>query len=284
MSNNSHEVSAIGRFIRARREATDASAHIETAARRRHVSYLTQRDLAHLIGMSTVVISQIEQGRYPNLSRSILLKISQSLGFSQQQNVYVLGLFDERPAKQFALEPAPAWIHTSINHITHPVVVLNPAFDIVGINEHAKALFGNLSPNFALKRNSALSIFQVPAIREFIVEWEPYAASMVSGMKMNYAMFSGWRDYIDAVAHELCSIDDHFHYLWHQDDPLVKPTFQKQINHTEIGILNVMQILTDIIEVPGLTRIDFTPADDETRGKFERMKRSEATIPNESRP
>ena len=284
MSNGSREVFDIGRFVRARREATSASTYIETSTRRRHVSHLTQRDLADLIGMSTVVISQIEQGRYPNLSRAILQKIARALEFSQQQEIYLLGLFDERPSQQISPDLAPEWLHTSIRLIAHPVMLVNPAYDMISINEKGMALFSETHPNIATERNSARFIFNVPAARDFTVEWEAYAASLVSGMKVSYAMFPGWRDYVDGIAQELCSTDEYFNRLWHLDDPLVRPTFDKQFDHPSAGILNVKQILSDIVDVPGLTRIDFIPVDGETRRKFEHMVPKLAGTPRSSEP
>lgn len=277
MIQDSREAKDIGRFIRARRETTQASDYSEIPNRRRHVAHLAQSDLAHLVHVSTVVISQIEQGRYPNLNRSILQRISQVLNFTQQQNIYLLGLLEDRPAEQHSVVSAPKWLIDSIGQISHPVVVVNPAYDLVSINENATALLGSMGPQFAPRRNSAVSIFQLPTVREFIQDWHAYAATLVSGIKMSYAMFPAWRDYIDDLVVRLESTDPHFHQLWSQDDPLVAPTIEKRFNHPELGILDVNQILTDIVEAPGLTRIDFIPADDETRRKFRLMKYTKRT-------
>lgn len=271
MIEDSREAEHIGRFLRAKREATPASNYSEIPSRRRHVTHLTQSDLAHLVDVSTVVISQIEQGRYPNLNRSILQRISQALNLTKQQSIFLLGLMEVRPAEQQSLTSAPGWVTDMIDQISHPVVVVTPAYDLVGINAKALSLFGSMSPQFAPRRNGAVSIFQLPAVREFIEDWHLYATSLVSGIKMSYAMFPNWRDYIDNLVKRLETTDPLFQQLWNQDDPLVAPTIEKQFNHPEYGILNVNQILTDIVEVPGLTRIDFTAADDDTRSKFIRM-------------
>lgn len=271
MRNNSREVSDIGRFVRARREATAASAFDQIPVRRRHVDYLTQSELASLIGMSTVVISQIEQGRYPNLSKAILHRIAQALSFTEQQQIYIFGLFDDRPSRQLSPTPPPAWLITSIDHIAHPAMVLNPAYDIVAVSAKGRRFFGNIGAEFAPKRNAADTVFNLPGFRSFVQGWLPYAASLVSGMKINYAMYPAWRDYIDETADRLGENSELFASLWHQDDPLAKPTMEKTFHHPDLGSFNGRQILTDIIEVPGLTKVEIIPADEETRNKFGKL-------------
>lgn len=271
MEKNSRQVGDIGRYVRARREATSIDAIEHISSRRRHVQHLTQSDLAELIGMSTVVISQIEQGRYPNLSRTILHRISESLALTQQQHTYLLGLFDKRPLSQRSPGPSPEWLTTSLNHIGHPAMVLNPGYDIVAINEKGKGFFGGINAEFSPNRNAAEVVFTLPAFKEFVPEWHQYAITVVSGIKINYAIFPAWRDYIDTVSKDLSNLSDLFAERWGLDDPLVTPTIEKVFHHPELGILNVRQILTDIIEAPGLTRVEIIPADDETRQKFGRL-------------
>src|SRR5699024_4442617 len=144
-------------------------------------------------------------------------------------------------------QPSPDWVTNSIKLVVHPIVVVDPAYGMVALHDKARALFGDLEPDFAPARNSAISIFQLPAVREFIEDWDAYAATVVSGMKMSYAMYPDYRDYIDQIAHELETSDSHFRELWHSDDPLVVPTIEKQFNHPGVGPLNVLQILNDIV-------------------------------------
>lgn len=268
------EAVQIGRYIRARREQTLAATYSDLVSRRRHVQHLTQTDLAELAGVSTVVISQIEQGRYPNLSKAILERISAALRLTHQQHLFVTGLVEERPAEQKQFEPAPAWVQASINQIVHPVFVTNPAYDVVGMNTAGAALFRGTTSDIRPTQNSAIPMFHIEAIRDLIDNWQHYVSSMVSGMKMNYATHPSWREYIDTLAIRIGNQNEFFADLWHRADPLVQPTVVKEFNHPEVGLLRVNQILSDIIEVPSLTRVDFTPADDETRRKVELLRAS----------
>lgn len=265
------EVKDIGRFIHAQRRKANVEDFPDLPRRRRHVPYLTQDELAALLDVSTVVISQIEQGRYPNLNAPMLHRISATLRLTQQQSNYLRGLLTSRPDHQRSLEPAPDWVAASVKHIEHPVIVVNPAYDLLSVNDKARAFFGDVSLALSTTGNAAASIFQIPAMREFIEEWAAYAASLVSGLRMQYAMFPEYRDYIDDLALRLEEADEMFRDLWNQPDPLVKPTIEKTIDHSMLGRLNILQILTDIVEAPTLTKIEFIAADEETRKKFSRM-------------
>lgn len=266
------ESAQLGRFIRAKREQSDASSYDVIVSRRRHVAHLTQADLAELVGVSTVVISQIEQGRYPNLSKAILERVSTALRMTHQQHTYLVGLVQERPAMQKRFELAPDWVQVSINHIAHPVAVVNRAYDVVCMNQTGEALFRSTTSEIRPRRNSVVPMFHIQAMRDLIPDWRHYVSSLVSGMKMNYAIFPAWREYLDTLATDLGEHNPFFAELWHQADPLVQPTVIKHFNHPKVGPLRVNQILTDIIEEPSLTRVDFTPADEESRRKVEQLR------------
>lgn len=266
-----NEIKGIGRFIRARRQATDASSYDVLPTRRRHVPYLTQEDLAELLQVSSVVISQIEQGRYPNLNDAMLRRIAQALNFTFQQETYLLGMARPRSAHQRGFEEAPDWVVTSVESVAHPTLVINPAYDLIVVNEAAKVLLGPLSREILINQNSAISIFQLHGLTDFIVDWRDYAASLVSGLKMSYAIFLDHRDYIDQLAAHLESEDATFRELWSQPDPLLKPTLEKEFRHPVLGEIRLLQILTDLWEAKPFTKIEFFPADDETREKMRKL-------------
>lgn len=269
--NNSQEVRDIGRFIRARREASDASSYSELPARRRHVQHLTQNDLADLVDMSTVVISQIELGRYPNLSLANLEKIAAALRLTTQQEIYVFGLFQERTAQQLRELPEPAWLRPSIDQIAHPVIVANPMLDVVVMNSKARNLLADINPESKDFKSSFLTVFQQPTAREYFSNWDHYTASMVSAIKMNHATMPAWRQYIEERAEIIAETDMRFRELWMQDNPLIAPTLEKTFNHPEVGPLNMKQVLSGIIEAPGLTKVEFVPSDDTTRSRMAQL-------------
>lgn len=268
MTHPASEFKNIGRFIRARRIASDASSNRELPRRRRHVPYITQEELAHLVGVSPVVISQIEQGRYPNLNNAMLGRISRVLAFSQQQEMFAFGLLSPVQPPDASHDVAPQWMLDSIADTHHPVVVMSPAYDLLGWNKKTEEMFGEHAEEFFSQKNGMLTIFGMPEMRTFFVDWDEYATSMVSGLQMSYAVHSYLREYIMELVQDLSKRDDLFHTQWMKDDPLVIPAIEKDIEHPALGRLRMIQVITVVVEARNITMVEFLPADDETRSKL----------------
>lgn len=264
------EIKDIGRFIRARRMASNASANKELPRRRRHVPYITQEELADLINVSAVVISQIEQGRYPNLNSATLGRIARALSFSQQQEMFAFGLLSPVRPKQESHDIAPKWMLDSIADTQHPTVVMTPAYDLLGWNQKTEDMFGSHAAEFFSHSNGLNPIFGMPEMRKFFVDWDEYATSMVSGLRMSYAVHSYLRGYILDLAAKVSEQDELFRTQWMKDDPLVIPTIEKEIEHPSLGRLRMIQVITVVVEAPNITMVEFLPADDATRASLAR--------------
>lgn len=262
------EARDIGRFIRVKRELAKIESFPQFPRRRRHVQHLTQGELAELVGVSTIVISQIEQSRYPNVTAAILQKIANALEFTQQQRIYLLGLLQVRPEIEKVEDEVPAWIPGYVEQMRYPALIVNPVFDVVAVNDAAKAFLSGSSQREVLGDNLVRIVFKEPGMRDFISDHSAMAASVVSGTKMFFAVNPEYRNRIEALGEELSEGDEYFTSMWQQDDPLVAATIEKEFNHPVLGKLNINQILTDIVEARNLTKIDFLPADEATRTKL----------------
>lgn len=262
------ETKDIGRFIRARRVATLASNRKEIPQRRRHVPYLTQNDLAELLDVSTVVVSQIEQGKYPNLTESMLERVAHTLAFTQQQKMYMFGLLARRSPVQLQNVVVPQWMQDSITDASHPTLIISPAYDLLKWNSAMDILFNTFANNIFASGNALISAFVESDMERLFVDWDEYARSMVSGLRMSYAVHADMRDYILDLANNLSDQNQRFAELWNEDDPLVVPTIEKEIAHPSLGRLNVIQVITVVVEAPKITKVDFLPANDETRDKL----------------
>lgn len=265
------EIRAVGRFIRAQRERTPAAAYRQLPGRRRHVLHITQAELAELVDVSTVVISQIEQGRYPNLTTSLMRRLITVLNLTPQQDVYLQGLLTRRPTRQREREDPPAWVVTAADMVTHPVAVVNPALDLLHANPAFHARFGRHMDAVLATGNAARSVFCLPELRAFINDWDDYAASAVSFLRMSWSMHAEFREYVERLAYDLSLHSESFRVLWGKDDPLARVTLEKSLNHPTLGTMQVLQILTDIVEASPLTRIEFFPADTESTGKMRQL-------------
>lgn len=269
MDTFSSEFRDIGRFIRARRMESNALDIPELPKRlRRHTKYVTQTELAELVDVSSVVISQIEQGKYPNLNIPLLKRIARVLEFNVQQEMFMLGLHTPASEVQIEHEPAPQWLLDSIVDTQHPVFVVNPAYDLAGWNASAEKILGAHGSEFLGTGNAVVSVFQIPQLKEYFVDWQEYAASMVSGLKMSYGVHPEYREYVAAFGERMSAEHEFFRNLWEKDDPLMVPTIEKELNHPTLGRLRIYQIITLIVEATNFTMAEWLPADDETREKL----------------
>lgn len=268
MTHPQSEFRDIGRFIRARRMTIVASESADLRMRRRHVPYMTQDELAEVVDVSTVVISQIEQGRYPNLNASILKRIARALKFSQQQEMFAFGLLDEKTSEQTSTVVAPKWMLDSVADTQHPVVVMSPAYDLLGWSGKTEEMFGEYAAEFFSAENAMTSIFGMPGMRTFFVDWNEYATTVVSGLRMSYSVHPYLRDYITSLAETLSEQDELFRTQWMKDDPLVIPTIEKELEHPSLGRLRMIQVITVVVEAPNITMVEFLPADDDTAAKL----------------
>lgn len=271
MDTTSPEIRAIGRFLRSQRERSIAGEYRQLPERRRHAQHLTQAELAELVGVSTVVISQIEQGRYPHLTVSLMQRLTAVLRLMLQQEVYLHGLLAPRQLHQRGREDAPVWLVNAANMVAHPVAVVNPALDLLHTNQAWHALFDHHMEHLIASGSAARAVFLVPGLRTFIQEWDDYAATVVSFLRMSWAMNPEYRDYTERLADALARDSEVFRMLWEQDDPLARVTLEKSLDHPKLGTMRVLQILTDIVEASPLTRIEFFPADEESAEKMHRL-------------
>lgn len=221
-----------------------------------------------MIGVSPVVISQIEQGKYPNLNHTILRRISTALRFNHQQEMYVLGLLSPRPEIQKARSEVPSWIVESVNDRQNPVMVVNPAYDLMAWNSGVSTLLGDYSDAFFRTCNAAISVIRLPEMKTFFADWDEYARSIASGMRMSYGVHAEYRNYLSNLADDLAAENTVFADQWHKDDPLVTATIEKELNHTSLGTLRMIQIVNVIVEAPQLTQVEFLPADEATAAKY----------------
>lgn len=133
-------------------------------------------------------------------------------------------------------------------------------------------MFGTYADAVFAHQNALKAVFRLPEMKTFFVDWDEYAASMVSGLRMSYGVHPEYRQYVVAIAEELSREGEFFRTRWQEDDPLIIPTIEKELNHPALGLLRMIQVVTILAEAPDLTMVEFLPADDESTAKLARLK------------
>lgn len=267
----SSERQEIGAFIRASRERAQPPRNDGFVHRRRHVHHMTQAELAERAGLSTVIISKVEQGQYPNVNPKLLQKISQALNLDQSQERYLLGLLQPAPTGVATGIDVPDWLLQSIEQHDYPVNVVNPRMDIVAWNGMVRHVLGDLNEVPPHMRNVVAMMFCVPELRQLFDNWEENVRALVSALKLNYAVVPGYRQPIADLVREVSAIEPLLGTFWEHVIPHFQPRIRKHMNHPVLGVLDFYEVISQVMGTELLTTVAFVPATDATLAVFARL-------------
>jgi transcriptional regulator with XRE-family HTH domain len=247
-------MTALGDFLRSRRERmspVEAGLH---AGRRRRVPGLRREEVAGPAGLSTDYYARIEQGRHTEPSPGVIDSLARVLRLDEAERVYLRGLAGSAPAPtpgrtvraetrrvMAALGPTPAFL-------------LGPAFDILALNragrllyampddppnalrwmltDSAKSLFGD---EWALLVSEHIGIFRR---REGDEPRDPAAARLVT---------------------ELCATSAFFRSAWADRTVVAGSRPVKRFRHPVAGPLDMAVETLEVAAAPGQRLVVMTP-------------------------
>lgn len=258
----------IGSYIRtSRNKSAPLTAH-SLHGRHRPTSHLTQSELAQLADVSTVLISKLEQGQYENINPGIVTKVADALHLSEDEKLYLTSLLAPTPPPPCGNDTVPTWVQQSISALQHPAAIVNPCFDILSWNTRLSAFLGDLTTVPQQERNVVKVVFLDPGMRSMFQDWEGNARVMVSGLKMIYSLVPPYRGRINALVTEMCERDDVFATMWAEVRPKLSTRVDKKVLHPALAELDIIEMVTQIVGEPFLSRVEFIPATDESREKM----------------
>lgn len=264
---------AIGDFLRQQRLRAEAGLHAPTQGRRRHVSHLTQAEVAELAGVSEAVVAQIEAGRYPNLNPRILAKLEEALQLEPHQVAYLNNLL--MPPSNGSSRPRADLLHAVQALVDaaepNPACIIDLHFDILYWNRSIAAMlgdFGSLPPE---ERNVVWTMFRWPDMRRNWVTWEANARNIIAGFRMQRSMLPPDDVAADRLIARLSVCDEQFAAWWAAADPEIQPIADKDFRHPEVGLLRIHQTVTAVLGAPDLMILQMTPRDEATRLRLQRL-------------
>lgn len=261
----------IGSFIRTCREQVQSDTEMRVH-RRRRIRHLTQSELAERAGVSTVIISKLEQAQYPNVNRKILQKIAIALDLTSDQQQYLYGLLQPAPTMAEVDTMVPDWLLASIREVNFPVSVINPSFDIVAHNSmYASVVIDPLK--LETEQRNIMYILMCDPERHAIFEnWETNVRSMVSAMKLLYSILPHHRGRIASLVSKISASEPFMDELWEQADPMFEPTISKSMQHPKFGELQFHEVISQVVGTDALAVITLVPSNDSTRAVLERLR------------
>jgi transcriptional regulator with XRE-family HTH domain len=207
--------SALGDFLRARREQIRPEDVGLDSGPRRRVPGLRREELAMLAGISVDYYLRLEQGRDEHPSAQVLDAIARALRLDVKATEHLHRLAGLRAAHgpRPVAETAADGLDQLIDQIPLPALVANRYQDVLAANAIARAL----SPGFAPGENFLRWRLLAPAARDFFVDWDEATEVAVSGLRESAAGdLSDPR--LRALIDELSACSDRFRELWARAD------------------------------------------------------------------
>ena len=173
--------SALGDYLRARREQVRPEDVGLAAGARRRVAGLRREELATLAGISSAYYLRLEQGRDTRPSGQVVDALARALRLDVKATDYLHRLAG---APSGRLPPSTGetvanGLGQLIDQFPMPALVASRCQDVLAANSCARAL----SPGFAPGQNFLRWRLLDPAARELYVDWEEATEIAVSGLR-----------------------------------------------------------------------------------------------------
>jgi len=240
---------ALGLYLRARRELIrPEEAGLPTSGRRR-VPGLRREELAMLAGISADYYLRLEQGRENHPSEQVIEALARALRLDEGATAHLHALARPTPTKRRPAERerAPASIEQLIASWPQtPAFVWGRHMDILAAN----ALVTAISPVFSPGVNLVRATFLDPEVRRLVDDWEEAARSTVARLRALVGPDVENPD-LAALVSELSEQSEPFRRLWARHDIQIAPIATRTFHHPIVGPLDLKPERLAIIGTEG---------------------------------
>jgi transcriptional regulator with XRE-family HTH domain len=214
-------VSALGDYLRARRELVDPARHGLRVTGVRRTPGLRREEVATLAGISADYYLRLEQGRDRNPSPQVLDALARVFGLNATATAYLRSLATAPLPGSATDETLPEGVAHLLTSVNLPAYVESRAFDVLAANDLATAL----SPTIAVGRNRLRSMFLDPAEQELHEDWGLAACMLVGSFRASIGTQAD--PDIERLVGELSLGSDTFATMWARQD--VKPLVSEPV-------------------------------------------------------
>lgn len=267
----------ITEFLRTRRaRITPDQAGIIGGGRRR-VTGLRREELAMLAGVSSDYYAKMERGHLAGVSDEVLDALARALQLDEAETDHLLDLAradSHVPVRRRTPQSADHVVRPSLQRFLDtitgtPTIVQNRRSDVIATNVLGRALLSPLLDDPANQGNNARFTFLSPASRNFYVDWEQGASSLVASMRSHAGKHPHDHDLTDLVG-ELVTRSDDFRRRWAAHDVRFHRSGTKRLHHPAVGDLEFTFEAMQLPDSPGWTMYGYTtepgsPSDERVR-------------------
>ncbi|SDS46892.1 helix-turn-helix transcriptional regulator [Microlunatus soli] len=272
----------LGAFLRSRRERmTPERAGIPRAGRRRTPG-LRREEVAQLAGVGVTWYTWLEQGRPINASTQVLDAVGRILELDPAERDHVRRLSGNAPLPTDSTMAEGAGTPADIDTLADvdtllqaveplPAVLVNDRTDIVRWNETYRTVNPGLIAADPHRRNTVWDLFVGDRGRGgAIIDGDERASQVVAAFRYRYGHHiddPAWRGLID----RLCRASPPFARLWATKD-VARPGLCNKVHSVPgVGTVTLRPTGMELTDRPGLRLVVYTPADDQSRERLDRL-------------
>jgi transcriptional regulator with XRE-family HTH domain len=233
--------SALGRFLRARREEiTPAEVGLTAGPGIRRTPGLRREELATLAGVSIDYYTRLERGKETRPSPQVVDALARALKLSEAEHEHLRDLAasaarrstDAPKAPSRTLPPGIAQILERLR--PNPAYVMSRNMDVLAANPGGLRLLPGIDDWPAAKRNVARYMFLHPDAKAFFADWENQVRGCVANLRALAGTEPDAPD-LQALVGELSVKSPAFAKLWDRYEVRPHTTGRKSYHHPLLG-------------------------------------------------
>ncbi|MGP1613900.1 MAG: helix-turn-helix transcriptional regulator [Pollutimonas bauzanensis] len=239
---NSARRKALGDFLRSARARVQPGTVGLPAGVRRRTPGLRREEVAQLCDISVTWYTWIEQGRDVSVSPSVWARLASVLGLARAERHYLFDLAectDPEHGRGHA-HPLPTGLAACVHSITAPAYILDRCWNVLARNDALLYLFDGW-PDRDASPNLLRYIFQDPAARALVVDWEQRASRVVAEFRADAAAHADEPD-VRGVLDDLLQSSAVFAHWWTRHTVVDREGGLREFLHPVSGVLRYQQI------------------------------------------
>ncbi len=238
-------MTALGEFLRARRERVDPTTLGLRTVGPRRTPGLRREEVASLAGISVEYLVRLERGRDRNPSAAVVASLADVLGLDDAEREHLAALADVRIDVDFADHEVVEPIRVLMAQWQQPAIVMNRIMDLLAINDAGAALhqaIGTVPGDNMLRK-----LFLDSHAPSIYPDYELLAAETVANLRSLTGADIDHPRLRDLVG-ELSLHSPLFAEIWARNEVQVKSSGAKRIVLADVG---VVELRWDTLEVAG---------------------------------
>ena len=251
--------SALGEFLRSRREALTPEAGESRTVRRRRTPGLRREEVAERAGIGIDWYIRLEQGRTVVPSSATIEALGKALRLNKVEYAHLRALASKHQRPVFVRETVSEDLRRMLTHLRYPAYITGLRWDLLAWNQAAEELFGGFTKVREQDRNLLLLMLTAPEMKNlFGAAWKAEGRRMLARFRTTYDLWAGDPAFVELreLLRERCS---QFESWWNTHELGSNAGVQKLLNHPVNGPLSFSTASFQANDDSSLKLVIYTP-------------------------